>query len=148
MGWITCWNNVDSIMRIVNDKTKPLKLEMEKVFLKPFGAAYITLLNYQINIVKPRVVLFLTGPNYARTMEMALGLDKDCLNSYLPIKGMVADITDVCHTLKSDGVCVLWAYHPNYINFCGKTAWDRLFVKLDDLLSKISLMGSGTINQT
>ena len=130
-GYMPCWNNVDSIMRIVDEKNTPLSLELEKEFQKPVSSLHMTLLNYQISLSKPNIIIFVTGPYYRKTMEWGMEIDEGSLDNFHPVKDTIIDITDVCVSLKQKGITVLWSYHPNFINFCGKSVWDRMFDSLN-----------------
>ena len=93
------WNNLDSLHRCISIgdrqyKTKPLKEEMEISFHKTFGDKKLSLLCYQISIAKPDIILFVTGPHYARSMEAGLMFDSNSLEISKPsMDKLISDIS-------------------------------------------------------
>ncbi len=76
------WTNLDKLHTYQLDKnTDEVKAccslyeETEKILHKKINDK--TLLEYEIDIVKPEIILFLTGENYENSMKIGLGLDKD-----------------------------------------------------------------------
>lgn len=126
-GIVACWNNVDSIQRsryIENGdhKSDPLTYDLERALQRPFGKGQKTLLKYQLELARPDVVYFATGPYYQETMELALMLPKGTLNDKRPCKGRsISDISD----LTVAGCKIFWSYHPNYLSRLGKDTFEQ-----------------------
>lgn len=114
-GFGICWNNVDSIQRIENKEAKALTIEMEEAVQVPFDDDRKTLLIKQIAVADPKIILFITGPHYIRTMEMALMLKEGCLEDIKPSTDeMIKDISPFVFP-KDSSKRVLWTYHPNFL---------------------------------
>ena len=71
-----------------------------------------TLLQKEIEVLKPNAIVFITGPSYVVTMEKALGLRENTLAEYKPtIDNGCVDITNIVHT----EIPTFWTYHPRFI---------------------------------
>lgn len=112
-GWEPIWNNVDKIHRYENDKTKSLTIDLERRFSSPYGSDNKSLLKREIEVSKPNLVIFLTGPSYYKTMAWAMGIDCDELLKFKPQKKNPC--TDITHIVDI-GIPVLWSYHPAYLS--------------------------------
>ena len=112
-GIIPCWNNVDKAQRCVNGKTKTLTEEIELELNCKLPNSEKTLFLNEIEIAKPNVIVFITGPYYTSTMEAALNLEKGTLmNSGLSHSNGCIEITDIAEL----GIPVFWTYHPRHIS--------------------------------
>ncbi|MBN2834029.1 MAG: hypothetical protein JXR48_03585 [Candidatus Delongbacteria bacterium] len=103
------WNNVDKVHKIVNGKTQVLSINDEKELNRKFGDQNNTLLHYEISLIKPDAIIFVTGPNYSFTMASSLGIDEKILKENRPnLKN---------ETVKLDilDIPVYWTYHPAYL---------------------------------
>lgn len=125
-GFGSCWNNVDSIQRFDNKKAKALTLEMEKAIQIPFGDDHKTLLLKQIEVADPQIIIFVTGPDYIRTLEMALMLKEGSLEDYKPSKDeLIKDISLLLFP-KQSSKKAFWTYHPNYLYHMGRGTVDKI----------------------
>lgn len=112
-GYTPCWNNIDKIQRTINNKTVSLTYELEEHFCKQYGQDNKSLIQREIEICKPNVLLFITGPYYDFSMETSFGLEKGTLQKYRPTKdNLFSDVTDVFNL----GIKVIWTYHPTFLN--------------------------------
>ena len=113
-----CWNNLDKLHRIKNNKTLPLSCSQEDDLHNIPCKNGKSLLLSEINLLQPDVVVFV---KYVNSIAKALGIDK---NQLLQIKTdcqkqnlYVADISDLCrqHNLfdKKDTVALFLLNHPN-----------------------------------
>ncbi|MBR1763744.1 MAG: hypothetical protein IJ731_10350 [Eubacterium sp.] len=111
--FVPCWNNVDKAQRFINGNTKSLTEDIELELNKPLPGLNKTLFQYEIEIAKPKVVVFITGPHYYATMEAAMNLEMGSLTDVKPspASGCV-NITNIANL----GVPTYWTYHPAYIN--------------------------------
>ncbi len=113
IGYCPCWNNVDKAHRIIDGKTVPLSLELEKYFNAIPLSNGCTILLKEIEIAKPNAVLFITGPYYYQSMASAMNIDENTLNILRPkIDCLCSDISDISRI----GLPVLWTYHPTFLN--------------------------------
>lgn len=137
-----CWNNLDKIhyTAIINDvsveddiknatqstpKHKVVTLYPKDETLlgkKIFGDK--SLLQKEMEIVKPNIVLFLTGPNYKHSMEQSVGriFEEDPSINKKVIK---------CET--KDKTIYLWTYHPGYLQ--RKSAYDEVLNNISNSLN-------------
>lgn len=110
---VPCWNNVDKAQRWIGSKTKSLTEEIELEFNRVLPNSKNTLFQMEVQVVKPDVIVFITGPNYRVTMEAALNMERGALTSVnLSHQTTCVDITDIA---KLD-VPTFWTYHPRHIN--------------------------------
>lgn len=105
-----CWNNLDKIHYIIHNATKrkrdtnciKLYSNDEKTLNNKIGSNK-TLMQQEIDIIKPDLIIFLTGPNYKDSMETALQIK-------------LAKIPD-----KNNEPIVaidknkIWTYHPSFL---------------------------------
>lgn len=114
-GITPSWNNVDKVQQY-NDESKKnfsLSFEQEKYFSCKYGNDNKSLLQREIELDEPDILLFITGPNYSFTMATALGLNEKILKSNRPTKqNYCVEITNLLNINSR----VFWTYHPAYLN--------------------------------
>ena len=104
----------------------------------------ISLVKREIEIARPDVVIFATGPSYALSMAIALDYEypKKPINSIKNIHLRQADPVKELDSIKLDDkiIKVLWTYHPGYLtqtkyrgNNLFNEAIGRIKSKLEDL---------------
>ncbi len=109
---VPCWNNIDKAQRYFDGKTMSLTEEIEFALNKSLPNSNKTLFQMEIDITKPDVIVFITGPCYYATMEAAMNLEKDSLkNVGLSYNHGCVDITNTVNL----GVPTYWTYHPRHI---------------------------------
>ena len=112
-GIVPSWNNVDKIQQYRKGENSPLSLELESFFSQRYGNDDKSLLQREIELDKPDILLFITGPYYCFTMATALGLKEEVLKSYRPSsQKYCVEITDLLNV----GAKAFWTYHPRYLN--------------------------------
>ena len=84
-----------------------------------------TMLELEIEIIKPDLVVFLTGPSYAQSM-------KDALHKY-DLKKPNSDV--FVREFSVLNTACLWTYHPNYLNRAN--LWDRVIDSIADKIRSI-----------
>ena len=123
-GFSVVWSNVDKVHRLNSpQKTIPLTLDDEEFLSGKYAVANCTektLLQREIEIVHPDAILFVTGPDYFKTMSLALGLSESHLRPMRPVfKKHSYDTSKVCRPcdLSNQGVFenIFWCYHPSYL---------------------------------
>lgn len=104
-----CWNNLNKLFYTARDEVSNERIPCIALFSKdeeflnrPLASVGKSLLLYEIEVVKPDYIVFITGPKYVESMNTALNrtdlvFDRN-QNSFF-----VNDIPS------------LWLYHPNYI---------------------------------
>lgn len=140
------WNFIRSVYDSVNKRINVIWTELDKIHYKckdykgedvkcitlwekdeerlnkTFGNEQKTMLEYEIEILKPDLIVFLTGPSYAKSMKSALH-NNDLKKPKLDV---VVQEFSVLNT-----IC-LWTYHPNYLNRAN--LWDRV---VDSIVDKV-----------
>jgi len=112
-GFVPCWNNVDKVHRTVDGKTYGLPEKLEIVFNSEIDDLGKTLLQKEIELADPDIIVFITGPYYETSMEQALGLDRGVLSNYRPtLEYYCKDISTVTNINRK----VYWTYHPSFLN--------------------------------
>lgn len=129
------WNNVDKVHRIIvsdnKSETSSLSVDDEMILDAPINSNGYTLLQIEINIVKPNTIVFATGPHYYKTMAASLGIDPDILYGMRPQKVMpIKNISSVV----DNGINILWSYHPKYLRILGG---NELFESLIEGIIKV-----------
>lgn len=136
-----CWNNLDKIhytaeIDVVDYNNGKLKKKEKAVTLyvkdeKTLFGQQIdngkTLLESEIDIVKPDMVLFVTGPNYKESMEYQMGElfnKKPNGEENLIVEAKAGDIK------------YYWTYHPVYLSRIKRT--DKVIESLKNLLPEKS----------
>ncbi len=117
-GKYVLWNNIDKMHRIKieNGKKKTIILsrEDEAVLNRPYGNEKKSLLQREIEIVRPAAIWLAIGPYREEAIEDSFGLSKGTLNSYRPCKNNW--LFEIGKHLNLD-IPVYWTYHPKYLNF-------------------------------
>lgn len=103
-----CWNNLDKVYFGKDENYKgTLTYEAEKILSQRYGAENKSLLEREIEIVKPDALLFVTGPSYAISMETAF--DKNGkLSGFLNKKDGISDVTHILNVRMP----AFWTFHP------------------------------------
>ena len=103
----------DKAQRNIDGKTKSLTEEIEIALNQKLPHSNKTLLQKEIEVLKPNAIVFITGPGYVVTMEKALGLRENTLAEYKPtIDNGCVDITNIVHT----EIPTFWTYHAPHSN--------------------------------
>ncbi len=115
------WNNVIKVGKS-HDKGLPPKYILD-IVNKEFSV-----LSEEINIIKPSLILFFSGPDYDQhIIEQIPNLEKDEIEGFSFKKLASFNIKNVDYAFRT--------YHPNKINFLGKEEYDIIYNKI---LSKLS----------
>jgi len=119
-GYIPCWNNIDKLHQQKGEgSTIRLTDELRRVFCCTYGEDNKSLLRREIEIAKPDVVLFITGPKYNISMTESLGLPEGYLDDEKPNSEVFCrEITEKAGL----EIPTFWAYHPSYLNRIHKLA--------------------------
>ena len=102
------WNELDKIHYIVREKSKceKLYLQDEIELNEEIKDKRKTLLQLEIDTIRPSTVVFLVGKGYKKSLEKALGIT---INGTISLKDGIREIN--CGSAK-----YYWTYHPRYIN--------------------------------
>lgn len=123
------WTELDKIHYFYVEKNNKrcVKLwsEDEKELNEIVDDTNRTMLEHEIEIIKPDLVVFLTGPSYAQSM-------KDALHKY-DLKKPNSDV--FVREFSVLNTACLWTYHPNYLNRAN--LWDRVIDSIADKIRSI-----------
>ena len=105
-----CWNNINKAQ---TPNAHRLSSDSEQVFNSLLPGQNKTLFQKEVEILKPDVIVFITGPDYATTMETAMNLKEGSLQNIKPShQKYFIDISSVAEL----GVPTFWTYHPTHIS--------------------------------
>ena len=109
------WTNIDKLHLISKGKTERLEKECEKVLNEKYLNDK-SIFEREIEIIKPAVIIFLTGPDYYQTMECALGTSFD--DKPMRTKNQSKPIVNITDKLKKYSYVesAFWTYHPKFLN--------------------------------
>ncbi len=104
------WNELDKIHYLIKDKSKCVKLYVndEKELNDLIKSLGKTLLQLEIETIKPDIVVFLVGNSYKRSLEHALKIQ---INGELSKEKGYMEIPILDTQTK-----YIWTYHPRYLN--------------------------------
>lgn len=106
-----CWNNLDKVYF-----GKTLSYTAEEYLSKQYerNGKKQSLLEREIGLANPQAVIFVTGPYYDRSMEVAFGKGGE-ISKYRPtVDKLITDVSEVLNLC--NGVKAFWTYHPMYLN--------------------------------
>lgn len=105
------WTNLDKLHKYESGKTRSLSYDEEMMLHKPFGESNLTILQYEIEIFKPDIILFTVGPHYKRSLLKSLQIEESLLDKYSLSKSCpIVELTDIVFATK-----VFWTYHPKHL---------------------------------
>lgn len=110
-GYDVAWNNLDKFHPIGEQR---LSAEDGATFNQPYGEENQSVLQREIALLKPKVLLLMIGKDkYIDSLAAAFSLSKEILDAHKPShEVLVHDITNV---LGLEDVTVLWTYHPKHL---------------------------------
>lgn len=149
-----CWNNLDKIhytaiiesaeytndmknAKEVKQKEEVVTLydkDEEKLFAPKLLSTNKSLLESEINVVKPEIVLFVTGPNYKESMEYQLSNYKEIFGDNMPNINKEDNV--IVDGNEKDGIKYSWTYHPVYLSRIKST--DKVIDFINNLLPEKS----------
>ena len=120
MGYNSLWNNLDKLLKVEIDKTdlttKPLSKEDAVELNAAYGEKKLSVLQREINLLKPKVIVFAIGPRekYRKSLASAFAIDASLLYAHRPTRQNC--VHDISAVLGLKDTIVLWTYHPNYLS--------------------------------
>jgi hypothetical protein len=114
MGYNCLWDNLDKFLKA--DHKEHLGKEEAVEFNAPYGEDGISVLQREINLLKPKVIVFAIGPRekYRASLASAFSIDVSLLYPYRPTRQNC--VNDISSLLGLKDTIVLWTYHPNYLS--------------------------------
>ncbi len=115
-GKYVLWNNIDKMhrLKIKEKETIILSREDEAKLNRPYGIENKSLLQREIEIVRPAAIWLAVGPDREEAIEDSFGLSKGTLYSFRPRKSKW--LFEIGKLLNLN-IPVFWTYHPKYLNF-------------------------------
>ena len=120
------WTELDKIHYCCNHKKCITLWTEDEVKLNGPLCDGKTILQHEIDIVKPNLVVFLVGPNYYKSMETAL--QKSDLYLYIP-----SEKESFTEFKVYDTEC-LWSYHPNFL-LRRFGLWDKVRDRITEIIT-------------
>lgn len=130
MGYNCLWNNLDKLLKA--DHKTHISAEEAAGFNAAYGVDRKSVLQREIELLKPNAIIFAIGPRwkYIKSLASSFSIDVSLLYPYKPTrKSCVNDISSV---LCLQDTVVLWMYHPNYLSRGGLK--DEALQKIEMLL--------------
>lgn len=169
-----CWDNVDKVYygnagdrdkegnkKKQNDRGT-LTYKAETVLSKPFATDNgepLSLLQREIKVADPDVIVFAIGPRYALSLDVALGISKkdfkdmsedDLAKSSKDVSILFAhrpcvaecvvrnkDLEKAVSELLGRDVVVLWTYHPRYLRHSKSKLFDKAIETISKEISRL-----------
>ena len=104
-GYTLCWNNIHPFQKYKNGKKNRVNKEIIDILYQEES-----ILQKQIEIANPNLILLVAGPNYYYTIAKALKINPNQLWKQRPTK------TKYLSYLSYNNIPILWTYHPRYLN--------------------------------
>lgn len=122
-GYSPCWNNIDKVTRYEiarsgEEKERKIDDDDRKVLNQKLSLGQ-SLLQKEIEIVEPDIVVFAIGTNpaYLCALRAAFGLEKEwgeyCPSLTPTLDGCCREISKILNL----DVPTYWTYHPNFLNY-------------------------------
>lgn len=116
------WNNIYKIGNKEKGKNRPVKL------IRDFENEYFNLIREEIEILKPDVIIFLTGPNYENRVKKIFPIV-----SSIPLVSSIRQ-EELSKFQFENGVSAYRTSHPNYLQLSKKAKYIDFLC--DDLLEQ------------
>ncbi|RGP11882.1 hypothetical protein DXB27_20575 [Parabacteroides gordonii] len=116
------WNNIYKIGNKEKGKNRPVKL------IRDFENGYFNLIREEIEILKPDVIIFLTGPNYENRVKKIFPIV-----SSIPLVSSIRQ-EELSKFQFENGVSAYRTSHPNYLQLSKKAKYIDFLC--DDLLEQ------------
>lgn len=113
LGFNVLWNNLDKFHPIDNQR---LSWEDGVRLNSPYGNDNLSVLQREIELLKPKVVVFVIGNGkYTASLASAFSVSEEELKKYEPnSQEFVAEISNV---LGLKNIVALWTYHPAHLQW-------------------------------
>ena len=117
MGYNVVWNNLDKFHQ---PKSGPIPAEEAKKLNASYGVERTSILQREIESVKPDIIIFAIGPSwkYVVSLASALQLDASILWEVRPQDDNL--LSDITNLLSIPSTRIFWTYHPNGLHWKGK----------------------------
>lgn len=115
-GFNVLWNNLD---KFHPSGSQRLSWEDGVEFNSSYGDDNLSVLQREIELLKPRVIVFVIGNGkYTASLASAFSVSEEDLRKYEPTpETFVSEISSV---LGIDNTIALWTYHPAFLQRSGK----------------------------
>lgn len=107
------WNNLDKLHKYEGEETYKLTSTEELLLHEPFSEANKSLLQLEVDVLNPDVIVLVVGPHYYKSLFKALNLNTSEYEKSKPNKNMLVQQL-IVDDFKSTQI--LWTYHPGYLN--------------------------------
>ena len=113
-GFNVVWNNLDKL----HPKDQQRLCQEDAVRSnQPYGQSSMSVLQREIELLKPRVIVFAVGSGkYTASLASAFSIPTDKLCRFEPAPQK--PLTDITAVLGIQDTQILWTYHPSYLRRC------------------------------
>lgn len=116
------WNNIYKIGNKGKSKNKPVKS------IRDFENAYFNVIQDEVDILRPDIIIFFTGPNYEERVKKIFPII-----SSIPLVSSIRQ-EGISRFQLENGVSAYRTYHPNYLQLNKKARYIEYFC--NDLLEQ------------
>lgn len=112
-GYNVIWNNLN---KFHNSDSRYLDEASAITLNTPYGAENLSVIQREINELKPQIIVFAVGNNkrYVKSLAAAFSVSEDTLMSCVPVKKQ--PVHEISKALGLENIKVFWCYHPAYLN--------------------------------
>lgn len=111
LGYNSLWNNLDKFHPL---DAQRLSWEDGVKFNSPYGDDNLSILQREIKLLKPKVVIFSIGNGkYTSSLSAAFSVDETELKKFAPT--VDEPVKDISNLLKIPNTIAIWTYHPAYL---------------------------------
>lgn len=134
IGFYPYWTNVDKVHKYTNNNMSKLTAKLEIKFNKTFDYNNVnqSILLHEIDVVKPKIVVFLTGDKYYKTMSQALSINLYQMKENSPnLKDKIFTEIEL-----NKSVFTIWTHHPRVLQKNGlrQNNWSGILDKIKEHL--------------
>lgn len=105
------WNNTYKIGNKEKGKNRPVDI------IRSFENKYFNILEEEINILKPDIIIFFTGPYYEKRIEKIFSIQ-----SCIPLISHINE-KELAKVQLSNGIIAYRTYHPNFLQWKKKAKY-------------------------
>lgn len=118
------WNNIYKIGNKEKGKNRPTDI------IRSFENEHFNVIEEEVNILKPDIIIFFTGPNYEKRVEKIFSI-----TSSTPLVSSINE-RELAKFQLSNGITAYRTYHPNYLQQNSKVEYRDYICK--DIIQSIT----------
>ena len=133
-GYDTLWDNLDKLLIEGTDKRQThLSLTEAAHLNSPYGEDRKSVLQREIDLLKPNAIIFAVGPDekYVASLAAAFSVNASALQPYKP--NHEESVRNISSVLGMKDTIVLWTYHPNHLRI--SKLYGSTLLRIQELLN-------------